>query len=145
MSFTYKYPRPAVTTDIIIIKKHNGSKHIMLIKRLNSPFENSWALPGGFVDKNEALQIAAKRELKEETSISNAKLKQFKTYGDPGRDPRGHTISVVYYGQINDPLFTPKAGDDAKEVKWFNVNSLPELAFDHAKIIQDFLHKKTTP
>lgn len=137
MNYSYKYARPAVTTDIILLKELNLEIYILLIKRLNNPYKNHWALPGGFVDENENLIDAAKRELKEETNINNISLNQFKTYGEPGRDPRGHTISIVYYSILKQTILDTKAGDDAKEVKWFNIKQLPELAFDHAVIINE--------
>jgi len=143
MSYSYNYPRPMVTTDIVLLNKRGAELKILLIKRLNDPFKDSWALPGGFVDKDEALLNAAKRELQEETSITNTRLMQFKTYGDAGRDPRGHTVSVVYYAINTEELLAAKAGDDAKEIKWFSLNKLPEMAFDHNQIVREFISEKT--
>ncbi len=136
MSFTYQYPRPAVTTDIIVISNSNKPK-ILLIKRLHEPYKDFWALPGGFVDKNEDLITAAYRELKEETSIEKVDLKQFKTYGTPNRDPRGHTVSVIFWGDVDENI-SFKAGDDAANAQWFFIDKLPELAFDHKLIINEF-------
>ncbi len=133
MPYTYKYPRPSVTTDIII----NYNDEILLIKRRFEPFKDYWAIPGGFLDENESPIDAAARELEEETSITNVKLTQMKTYGDFGRDPRGHTISIVYF-VIVDKKPNVKAQDDAAEAKWFSLNDLPNLAFDHNKIITDY-------
>lgn len=134
MSFTYKYPRPAVTVDIILMR---NSIEILLIQRLNGPFKNGWALPGGFVDMDETLEDAALRELEEETGLYDIELKQFKAYSKVDRDPRGRTISIVFSGIANheDKAI---AGDDAKNVQWFNINDLPELAFDHEMIIEEF-------
>lgn len=103
-----------------------------------------WALPGGFVEIEEDLDEGARRELIEETGISDVDLKQFKTYGKPGRDPRGRTISVVYYGFIDENI-TIEAGDDASDVAWFSIHNLPPLAFDHELILAEFMgnHIKT--
>ena len=134
MSFTYKYPRPAITVDIIVLR---NSTEILLIQRLNEPFKDGWALPGGFVDMDETLENAAVRELEEETGLHGIDLKQFKAYSDINRDPRGRTISVVFSG-ISNQEYNAVAGDDAKNVQWFDINDLPELAFDHEMIIGEF-------
>jgi len=136
MSYSYEYPRPAVTVDIILIYNKTAPE-ILLIKRKNDPFKDKWAFPGGFLDIDEELKTAAIRELKEETSIEHTQIKQFKTYGTIHRDPRGRTVSVVYYAFINTK---PEANamDDAKDVKWFDLNQCPELAFDHDIILNDF-------
>lgn len=141
MTYTYNYPRPAVTVDIIIMRCHENTDEVLLIERLNPPFQNSWALPGGFVDKDENLSEAASRELKEETGLHNIELVQFYTFGDKGRDPRGHTVSVVYYGVLASHQMQAVAGDDAKKLRWFNINDLPPLAFDHNDIMQLFKEK----
>ncbi len=135
MPYSYDFPRPSVTTDIILI---NANQQVLLIKRLNDPFKNYWAFPGGFVDKDEDLEPAALRELQEETSIHLNSVIQFKAYGTPGRDPRGHCISVVFY-YISNNTFNAKAQDDAKEVGWFDFENIPELAIDHQHIMEDFL------
>ncbi len=139
-TYTYNYPKPSVTTDCILLKqiKHTD---ILLIKRKHDPFKGKWALPGGFVEIDEDLEEGARRELMEETGIDNIQIIQFKTYGKPGRDPRGRTISVVFFGYLKDNENEIIAGDDAAEVSWFDLDSLPPLAFDHAKIIEEF--KKT--
>jgi len=100
-----------------------------------------WALPGGFVEIDEDLMEGAIRELEEETGLTKINLKQFGTYGKPGRDPRGRTISVVYYGIVQEGKFIVTAGDDAAEASWFDIKKLPPLAFDHEEIIQDFITK----
>lgn len=133
-------PHIFLTVDIILTRKLNSKSEVLLIQRLNEPFKNKWALPGGFVDKGEDLEPAAKRELLEETSISIKSLSQFKTYGKPGRDPRGDTVSVVFYAEVNENVIA-QAADDAKDVSWFPMDDLPELAFDHAEILSDFILK----
>lgn len=140
MIYTYAYPRPSVTVDIIVIDKNEG--RILLIERGNEPFKNRWALPGGFVDMDEDIHVSAYRELKEETSLSDIELDQFRAYGKPGRDPRGRTISIVYFGILKNDQQDIQAGDDAKNTQWFSLNKLPELAFDHSQIISDFIQKK---
>ena len=140
MIYTYAYPRPAVTVDIIALKKIDGIYNILLIERKNQPFKNTWALPGGFVDKDEDLEHAAYRELKEETSIEHICLNQFRAYGKPNRDPRGHTVSIVFSGELIDLDQKIEANDDAKNLNWFSVSNLPKLAFDHKEIIDEFMH-----
>lgn len=136
MIYTYAYPRPAVTVDIIVFKLAGNEMEILLIERKNPPFKNQWALPGGFIDMDEDIETAAYRELKEETSIQDIRLSQMYTFGKPGRDPRGRTISVVYWGQLENTDQKIEAGDDAKNFRWFSVQKLPKLAFDHREIIE---------
>jgi len=126
----------AITVDAVILKDIKSPTSILLIKRKNEPFKHIWALPGGFLEVNENLINGAKRELLEETGVEVEALNQLKTYGDLNRDPRGRTISIAFIGII-DQVVNIKAGDDAKEAKWFNLEELPELAFDHSKIIED--------
>ena len=134
MTHTYPYPRPALTVDIIVFRMIDNIPEVLLIRRANEPFKGKWALPGGFVDKDEPLAVAAARELHEETGITGIILTQMHTFGDPGRDPRGHTVSVVYVGYL--PIGAEaRAGDDADETAWFDLKKLPELAFDHDQII----------
>ena len=140
MSHTYEYPRPALTVDIVLFSKEVETLSILLIQRKNPPFEEMWALPGGFVDMDETLEHAAKRELEEETGISGVKLEQFYVFDTIDRDPRCRTISVVLTGLLNSEL-SIKAGDDAGEAKWFKVDELPNLAFDHSEIIEKALEK----
>ena len=132
MPFTYPYPRPSVTVDCLIIKKSD----VLLIQRENSPYERFWALPGGFIEMEETLEKAACRELQEETGISNIKLKQWRTFDDLDRDPRGRTISVVFTGYLRNSNIMLKAASDARNARWFNINDLPELAFDHSEILK---------
>lgn len=125
-----------VTVDVLVI--NTATNEILLIKRLNEPYKNCWALPGGFVDENEDLEQAARRELFEETNIETDKMIQIGAFGKPYRDPRGHMISIAYqtYYIKNQ---TVQAKDDAREVKWFSLNNLPELAFDHLEIINSII------
>jgi 8-oxo-dGTP diphosphatase len=140
-TYTYNYPKPSVTTDCIVTRKVDGKNELLLIKRKHEPFAGRWALPGGFVEIEEDLLEGAERELKEETGLSNVDIRQFRTYGTPGRDPRGRTISVIYYGTLDNSTVKAKAGDDAAEVRWFEINKLPPLAFDHKIILSDFIEQ----
>lgn len=139
MSFTYKYPRPALTVDAIVFRKKLNTE-ILLIERGGEPFKNMWAFPGGFVDMDETVEKAAERELFEETGINGIELKQFHTFSAINRDPRHRTVSVVFVG-FTELNMKPKAGDDAKNAKWFDLNNLPKLAFDHAEILEKIVTK----
>lgn len=137
-TYTYKYPKPSVTTDCILINQQKSSDQLLLIRRKHDPYMGKWALPGGFVEIDEDLLDGAERELLEETGLKDIELVQFKTYGKPERDPRGRTISIVYYGYFKDSNQKVNAGDDAAEACWFNLNELPTLAFDHELILAEF-------
>jgi 8-oxo-dGTP diphosphatase len=132
--YCYEYPRPALTVDIFVLSAEPPQR-VLLIRRKHDPFAGRWALPGGFVDENESLDAAARRELLEETGLEAEHLEQLHTFGDPGRDPRGHTVSVVYLTQVDPNKVKPAAADDAAEVQWFPLRALPPLAFDHDKIL----------
>lgn len=138
MSVTYKYPRPAVTADLVIVAREPKGDRVLLVQRGRDPYKDHWALPGGFVDENEDLVDAAARELEEETGLTGVELKQVGAYGKPGRDPRGHTITIAFCAIIQEVL-PVSAGDDASMALWFPVNALPSLAFDHDDIIRDAL------
>lgn len=138
MPYTYEFPRPGFTVDLVIICAPEQS--VLLIQRGNEPFKGYWAMPGGYVEEGETIPAAAKRELREETGITDVKLKQMGTYGDPGRDPRGWTATVVFAGHVSEPV--AQAGDDARNAQWFPLNKLPtEMAFDHSMILQDVIKK----
>ena len=132
--FSYDFPRPALTVDIVVVTREDRPR-VLLICRKKPPFAGSWALPGGFVEENERLADAARRELDEETGAKVADLEQLYTAGDPGRDPRGWTVSVVYVARVEPKAIKAKAADDAAEVGWFPLDELPKLAFDHAMIL----------
>ena len=137
---TYKYPRPAVTTDIVIFSIHDDELQVVLIERGKSVFQGEWALPGGFLRENEDLKECALRELREEVGISadqlsTLPLRQIGAFGTPGRDPRGHTVTVAFMTIAPLDKHALYAGSDAKRAKWFPVDRLPSLAFDHADIL----------
>ena len=130
----HTYKKPSVTTDIIIL---NENKEVVLIKRKNDPYKDFWAIPGGFIDYGETVENAAIREAKEETNI-DVELKNIcGVYSDLNRDPRGHTISIVYIGQGN--VEKMKASSDAKDIKFFSFDEVEkiDLAFDHSKILKN--------
>lgn len=129
-----------LTVDCVIFRTKDINSEVLLIKRKNEPFKNLWALPGGFVDENEDLETAAKRELKEETSIEIENLHQLKAFGTPFRDPRSHVVSVAFVGFVDEKV-NAIAADDALETQWFLTSDLPGLAFDHDQIIAFALSK----
>jgi 8-oxo-dGTP diphosphatase len=139
--YTYKYPRPSLTVDIAVFREKDNQHEVLLINRKRNPFAGMWALPGGFVDMDETVETAAKRELYEETNVSGVVLKQFHVFSEIDRDPRGRTVSVVFIGFVKEARKI-KAKDDAAEASWFKLSKLPDLAFDHAKIIQMIKEKK---
>ncbi len=133
--YSYDYPRPALTTDIIMFSYYKGKLLVLLIERKYFPFKGKWAFPGGFVDMDETAEECAYRELKEETGLEIKDLSQLVTVSTLGRDPRGRTVSVFFYGFINYASADIQAGDDAKKAQWFPADKLPSLAFDHGEII----------
>ncbi len=133
-----RHARPSLTVDVVVVAPIAGQHKVLLIRRKNPPFEGRWALPGGFVDPHEPLEDAARRELWEETGVRPAHLVQLHTFGDPGRDPRGWTVSVAYLALVDEKAgrtLQPEAGDDAAEAAWFDLLAPPPLAFDHAEIL----------
>ncbi len=129
------YPKPSVTVDVVSITLRAEELQVLLIKRNLAPYRGRWAIPGGFVHSDEALETAARRELREETGVSDVYLEQLYTFGDLGRDPRGRVISVAYIALVPAPLAVT-AGSDAREARWWPLRGLPALAFDHDKILQ---------
>ena len=132
--FTYDYPRPAVTVDVVIVTREKKPR-VLLIRRKHPPYAGMWAIPGGFVDMGEGLEDAARRELREETGVTVDDLEQLQAFGDPKRDPRGRTISVVYLARVDANRVKPRAADDAAAAAWHRLDQLPPLAFDHAAIL----------
>jgi 8-oxo-dGTP diphosphatase len=130
----YEYPHPAVTVDIVIFTIRDGKLQLLLIRRAGEPYRGKWALPGGFVEMEEDLEQAARRELEEETGVSAAYLEQLYTFGRPGRDPRERVITVAYYALIPSERLELHAASDAEAAGWFALDELPDLAFDHDEI-----------
>jgi len=130
------YRNPVPTVDVVILMPTPEGEGVVLIKRANPPF--GWALPGGFVDYGETCERAAVREMKEETGLDVTLTGLLGVYSDPDRDPRQHTMSVVYTGVPEDPDAL-LAGDDAAEARVFPLGGWPDLAFDHARILADYM------
>lgn len=138
MSHARHYERPSVTVDVVIVAPGHKETQVLLIRRKHAPYVGYWAIPGGFVEPNEPLEMAARRELREETGATPVHLEQLYTFGDPGRDPRGWTISVAYLALLAPgelATWQLEAGSDAGQVGWFALADPPPLAFDHADIL----------
>lgn len=133
--YSYQYPHPAVTVDIVIFTIRDGRLKLLLIRRAGEPYRGKWALPGGFVEMDEDLEQAARRELEEETGVSGVYLEQLYTFGRPGRDPRERVITIAYSALIPSDRLQIRAASDAEAVGWFGMDELPELAFDHDEIL----------
>jgi len=144
--YVYDWPRPMVTVDAAVFAWVEGKARLLLVQRKHEPFQGSWALPGGFVEIDEDLPQAAARELAEETGLKNVPLEQLHAFGKPGRDPRGRTVTIVYFGIAGEDWEQIKAADDAAGVQWFDIESLPALAFDHDDITRCAIARlKQTP
>lgn len=136
MAFTYEYARPALTTDCVVFGLDDDDLKILLIERGAEPFKGRWALPGGFAQVGEHLDDTARRELAEETGLTDIYLEQLYTFSDPDRDPRERVVTVSYYALVN--LFEHRlnATTDARSAAWFALDDVPDLAFDHAEILE---------
>ncbi len=136
MPYTYEYPRPAVTVDVVLFTIRAGDLAVLMIRRGGPPFKGHWALPGGFVEESETLERAAARELQEETGLVQTQLEQLGAFGDPGRDPRGHTVSVAFFAFVV-AATRPVAADDAADAQWVPLATImrARVAFDHSRII----------
>jgi len=141
VSHTYEYPRPALTVDCVVFGMDEEDLKVLLIKRGLEPFVGKWALPGGFVRMEEALDAAARRELEEEAGIRPSHLEQLFTFGEPGRDPRGRVVTVAYFALVKLTDHRVQASTDAREAAWFSVWDTPKLAFDHAEILGTALQR----
>lgn len=137
--YTYKYPHPAVTTDCVIFGFDGTQLQVLLIERGLEPYKGKWAFPGGFVKMDESCEEGALRELQEETGLTGAYVEQFHTFSDPNRDPRERVITVAYYALVR--VQEVKAGDDATKAVWFALNEVPQLAFDHERILRAALKR----
>ncbi len=140
MSYQYKYPRPAISVDIVVFRQAVFKRKVLLIKRLKPPYADQWALPGGFLELDETLESAACRELLEETGLKCLNLRQLNAFSAVNRDPRERVISVAFLAEISDDQIAV-AADDAKEAEWFAVDRLPALAFDHCQIVEQAIEQ----
>ena len=129
MAYTYKYPRPAVTADCVVMTKESVPQ-VLLIERGAAPFKGCWAFPGGFMNMDETTEQCAIRELEEETGLKLTGLHQIGAYSKVGRDPRGRTITIAYLVIADHPIAVT-GQDDAAKAQWWPINALPPLAFDH--------------
>ena len=133
-TYIYDWPRPMVTVDAAVFAFSDDRAKLLLIRRKHEPYKDHWALPGGFVDMDEDLPDTAARELVEETGLTNVPLEQLRAFGKAGRDPRGRAITVVYFGIAEKNWEQIRAADDAADVRWFDIDHLPKMAFDHNEI-----------
>lgn len=138
-NFCYKYPHPAVTADCVIFGFDGIKLKVLLIERGIEPYKGKWAFPGGFVNMDESCEEGALRELKEETGLSTAYIEQFHTFSDPQRDPRERIITVAYFALVR--IQEVKGGDDAAQAAWFALDEVPQLAFDHDRILREALKR----
>jgi 8-oxo-dGTP diphosphatase len=137
--YCYDYPRPAVTADVVAIAgKTIEEASLLLIKREKPPFQDMWALPGGFAEMEENIEVTAIRELEEETGLKGVEVHQIGAFGKVGRDPRHRTVTVAFLSCL-DSVAEVKGNDDASDARWFPLNNLPKLAFDHADIVKQGL------
>ena len=132
--FCYKYPHPALTADCVIFGFDGVSIKVLLIQRGIEPHKGKWAFPGGFMNIDETIEECAQRELQEETGLNNVSVEQFYTFSDVNRDPRERVITVAHYALVR--LSEVKGGDDAMSARWFAMNEIPSLAFDHDRILR---------
>lgn len=133
-TYTYDYPRPAVTADCVVFCNDSDGLSVLLIERANEPFKGCWAFPGGFMDMEENAEDCAKRELKEETGMEVQSLEYLGTFSEVNRDPRGRTITIAYYAVVEKSEVV--GADDASQARWFPIDSIPSLAFDHEEILR---------
>ncbi len=134
LKYHYKYPHPSVTTDCIIFGFDGTKLNVLLIERGIEPYKGCWAFPGGFIKMDESAEQGALRELREETGLQGAYIKQFHTFSDPNRDPRERVITIAYYALVR--MQEVVGGDDAARAAWFPLDDVPKLAFDHDRILR---------
>jgi 8-oxo-dGTP diphosphatase len=133
--YVYEWPRPMVTVDAAVFGFFRGKTKLLLVNRKWEPYKGCWAMPGGFIEIDEELEDAVARELEEETGLAGVELEQMRTFGTVGRDPRGRQITVVFMGIAGTGQKRVRAGDDAAEARWFDIERLPEnMAFDHREV-----------
>lgn len=134
LKYSYKYPHPSVTTDCVIFGFDGVKLKVLLVERGMAPYKGRWAFPGGFLNMDESAEEGALRELKEETGLEGAYIRQFHTFSAPQRDPRERVITIAYYALVR--MREVKGGDDASDARWFALDEVPPLAFDHDQILR---------
>ena len=134
LNYHYKYPHPSVTTDCVIFGFDGTRMKVLLVQRGIEPYKGRWAFPGGFLQMNESAEEGALRELREETGLSGAFIRQFHTFSAPDRDPRERVITIAFYALVRIEEVT--GGDDAADARWFALDEVPQLAFDHDQILR---------
>ena len=139
--YTYEYPHPAVTTDCVVFGFDGETLNLLLINRGIEPYKGCWALPGGFMKMDETAEEGALRELQEETGVKDIYIEQLQAFSTVNRDPRERVITITFLAFVRQEKYEVIAGDDAAKAQWFPINELPELAFDHKKIITVALDK----
>jgi 8-oxo-dGTP diphosphatase len=140
--YVYDWPRPMVSVDAVVFGFFRMEVKLLLIRRGREPFKGQWALPGGYLEIDEELEDAVARELAEEAGLVDVPLEQMRTFGKCGRDPRGRQITIAFMGTVSKGQDRIRAGDDAKEARWFGIKELPEdLAFDHNEVVKFAIRK----
>lgn len=139
LKYCYKYPHLSVTTDCVIFSFDGTKLRVLLVQRGIEPYKGRWAMPGGFMQMNESADEGALRELHEETGLKAAYIKQFHTFSEPNRDPRERVITIAYYALVK--MQEVKGADDAADARWFALDEVPSLAFDHDRILRMALGK----
>jgi 8-oxo-dGTP diphosphatase len=144
LKYHYKYPHPSVTTDCVIFGFDGTRLNVLLVERGIEPYKGRWAFPGGFLRMDETTEAGALRELKEETEfdVERGFLEQLGCFSDVDRDPRGRVITIAYYALVQKGAV--KGGDDARNAQWFPIGEIPQLAFDHEKILLQALKRLKT-
>lgn len=137
--YCYEYPRPAVTTDIVVFGYQDKALSLLLVERKNDPYKGRWSFPGGFMNMDEDAETCARRELREETGLQVTSMEQLHTFSAVDRDPRGRTVSIAYLAIVDRTQVVVRAADDAADAGWFLLSGIPPLAFDHDRILEKAL------
>lgn len=134
LKYCYKYPHPSVTTDCVIFGFDGTKLRVLLVRRGIEPYKGRWAFPGGFMKMDESAEEGALRELREETGLSGTRVRQFHAFTDPSRDPRERVVTIAFYALAK--MQEVKGGDDAADARWFALDEVPQLAFDHEQMLR---------
>lgn len=137
LKYCYKYPRPSVTTDCVVFGFSEARLSVLLVRRGAEPFKDRWAFPGGFMEIDESAEEGVRRELREETGLECGRVRQFHAFTSPGRDPRGRVMTVAFYALVRPESVC--GGDDAADARWFALDAVPALAFDHDEVLRTAL------